>query len=56
MVGTAWKPWGACGEILELRYFGDLNYREISVELDLTKKPSVPGLVNAGTNSKPYAG
>ncbi len=39
MVGTALENLGgACQEILELRYFGDLNYREISVELDLNEK------------------
>ena len=29
---------GPCQQILELRYFGDLNYREISAELDLNEK------------------
>ena len=29
---------GPCQQILELRYFGDLNYREISEELDLYEK------------------
>ena len=29
---------GPCQEILELRYFGDLNYQEISAELDLNEK------------------
>ncbi len=29
---------GPCQEILELRYFGDLNYREISAELELNEK------------------
>ena len=39
MVGTALENLGgACQEILELRYFGDLNYREISVELNLNEK------------------
>ena len=30
---------GPCQEILELRYFGDLNYQEISAEMDLNEKP-----------------
>ena len=29
---------GPCQEILELRYFGDLNYQQISTELDLNEK------------------
>ena len=29
---------GSCQEILELRYYGDLNYHEISAELDLNEK------------------
>ena len=29
---------GPCQEILELRYYGDLNYHEISAELDLNEK------------------
>ncbi len=29
---------GPCREILELRYFGDLSYKEISEELDLNEK------------------
>ena len=29
---------GPCQEILELRYFGDLSYKEISRELDLNEK------------------
>ena len=29
---------GSCQEILELRYFGDLSYTEISSELDLNEK------------------
>ena len=29
---------GSCQEILELRYFGDLSYTEISAELDLNEK------------------
>ena len=29
---------GPCQEILELRYFGDLNYQEISAEMDLNEK------------------
>ena len=29
---------GACQEILELRYFGDLSYHEISAELEINEK------------------
>ena len=29
---------GPCQEIMELRYFGDLSYQEISEELDLNEK------------------
>ncbi len=39
LVGTALETLGGpCQEILELRYFGDLNYREISLELELNEK------------------
>ena len=39
LVGEALETLGGpCQEILELRYFGDLNYHEISVELDLNEK------------------
>ena len=39
LVGEALESLGGpCQEILELRYFGDLNYREISVELELNEK------------------
>jgi RNA polymerase sigma-70 factor (ECF subfamily) len=39
LVGEALEALGGpCQEILELRYFGDLNYREISAELELNEK------------------
>ena len=39
LVGEALESLGGpCQEILELRYYGDLNYHEISAELDLNEK------------------
>lgn len=39
LVGIALEELGGpCQEILELRYFGDLNYQEISKELELNEK------------------
>ena len=39
LVGEALEMLGGpCQEILELRYYGDLNYHEISAELDLNEK------------------
>ena len=39
LVGEALEALGGpCQEILELRYFGDLSYKEISRELDLNEK------------------
>ncbi len=29
---------GSCQEILELRYFGDLSYHELSLELEINEK------------------
>ena len=39
LVGEALAQLGeACQEILELRYFGDLSYHELSVELEINEK------------------
>ena len=39
LVGEALETLGGpCQEILELRYYGDLNYHEISAELELNEK------------------
>ena len=53
LVGEALESLGGpCQEILELRYYGDLNYHEISAELDLNEKTVSSRLSNAGGNSK----